>query len=209
MESRSHWLERNVSTRSVLLARDGRRQSRNNATSAAWKRRRVLASFEEKWLAAAPMADSTRAMHRSIFERELLPFGEAAFLPKSRLTISEHFSARSFPLPRRSTVATSSSRFTASCSDFVRVATLIEALISAFVSEDRYITKSTIVEAFFCYRRHAAHPPKRSPYPSLRRSRWSVVAGNAAKARGRKKCSLRLSSNQFCLRLRCPRQCLL
>jgi integrase len=29
--------------------------------------------FGEKWLTAAPMADSTRAMRRSIFERELLP----------------------------------------------------------------------------------------------------------------------------------------
>jgi hypothetical protein len=29
--------------------------------------------FGEKWLLSAPMADSTRAMRRSIFERELLP----------------------------------------------------------------------------------------------------------------------------------------
>ena len=29
--------------------------------------------FGEKWLQAAPMADSTRAMRRAIFERELLP----------------------------------------------------------------------------------------------------------------------------------------
>jgi hypothetical protein len=29
--------------------------------------------FGEKWLTAGPMADSTRAMRRSIFERELLP----------------------------------------------------------------------------------------------------------------------------------------
>jgi integrase len=29
--------------------------------------------FGEKWLTAAPMADSTRAMRRAIFERELLP----------------------------------------------------------------------------------------------------------------------------------------
>src|SRR3546814_743205 len=29
--------------------------------------------FGEKWLTGAPMADSTRAMRRSIFERELLP----------------------------------------------------------------------------------------------------------------------------------------
>jgi len=29
--------------------------------------------FGEKWLTAAPMADSTRAMRRTIFARELLP----------------------------------------------------------------------------------------------------------------------------------------
>ena len=34
---------------------------------------RSFGEFGEKWLTAAPMADSTRAMRRSIFERELLP----------------------------------------------------------------------------------------------------------------------------------------
>lgn len=34
---------------------------------------RSLGEFGEKWLTAAPMADSTRAMRRAIFERELLP----------------------------------------------------------------------------------------------------------------------------------------
>src|SRR6201996_4142241 len=34
---------------------------------------RSFGEFGEKWLTAAPMADSTRAMRRAIFERELLP----------------------------------------------------------------------------------------------------------------------------------------
>src|ERR1700761_8019913 len=34
---------------------------------------RSFGELGEKWLVAAPMADSTRAMRRSIFERELLP----------------------------------------------------------------------------------------------------------------------------------------
>lgn len=37
------------------------------------KEARSFGEFGEKWLTAAPMADSTRAMRRSIFERELLP----------------------------------------------------------------------------------------------------------------------------------------
>jgi integrase len=37
------------------------------------KEARCFGEFGEKWLTAAPMADSTRAMRRSIFERELLP----------------------------------------------------------------------------------------------------------------------------------------
>lgn len=44
---------------------------------AAEKRRikeaKCFGEFGEKWLKLAPMADSTRAMRRSIFERELLP----------------------------------------------------------------------------------------------------------------------------------------
>lgn len=36
--------------------------------------------FGEKWLQASPMADSTRAMRRSIFERELLPSWRARLL---------------------------------------------------------------------------------------------------------------------------------
>jgi integrase len=38
--------------------------------------------FGEKWLTAAPMADSTRAMRRSIFERELLPVWRNRLLPE-------------------------------------------------------------------------------------------------------------------------------
>lgn len=37
------------------------------------KEAKSFSQFGEKWLTAAPMADSTRAMRRSIFERELLP----------------------------------------------------------------------------------------------------------------------------------------
>jgi len=37
------------------------------------KESRSFGEFGEKWLTGAPMADSTRAMRRSIFERELLP----------------------------------------------------------------------------------------------------------------------------------------
>ena len=37
------------------------------------KEAKSFGEFGEKWLTAAPMADSTRAMRRAIFERELLP----------------------------------------------------------------------------------------------------------------------------------------
>lgn len=37
------------------------------------KEAKSFGEFGEKWLTAAPMADSTRAMRRSIFARELLP----------------------------------------------------------------------------------------------------------------------------------------
>ncbi len=39
------------------------------------KEAQSFGEFGEKWLVNAPMADSTRAMRRSIFEREPLPFG--------------------------------------------------------------------------------------------------------------------------------------
>src|SRR6202795_4888694 len=37
------------------------------------KEAKSFGQFGEKWLTAAPMADSTRAMPRTIYERELLP----------------------------------------------------------------------------------------------------------------------------------------
>src|SRR3546814_12403972 len=37
------------------------------------KEAKSFGEFGERWLVKAPMADSTRAMRRSIFERELLP----------------------------------------------------------------------------------------------------------------------------------------
>jgi len=53
-------------------------EGRSPAIEKQRERRRLLEAksfgeFGEKWLTAAPMADSTRAMRRSIFERELLP----------------------------------------------------------------------------------------------------------------------------------------
>src|SRR6202795_2144505 len=53
-------------------------EGRSPAIEKQREKRRILEArsfgeFGEKWLTAAPMADSTRAMRRSIFERELLP----------------------------------------------------------------------------------------------------------------------------------------
>jgi integrase len=53
-------------------------EGRSPAIEKQREKRRLLEAksfgqFGEKWLSAAPMADSTRAMRRSIFERELLP----------------------------------------------------------------------------------------------------------------------------------------
>lgn len=44
------------------------------------KEAKSFGEFGEKWLVNAPMADSTRAMRRSIFERELLPVWRAIAL---------------------------------------------------------------------------------------------------------------------------------
>ena len=44
------------------------------------KEAKSFGQFGEKWLQAAPMADSTRAMRRSIFERELLPIWKSRLL---------------------------------------------------------------------------------------------------------------------------------
>ena len=53
-------------------------EGRSPAIEKQREKRRLLEAksfgeFGEKWLTAAPMADSTRAMRRAIFERELLP----------------------------------------------------------------------------------------------------------------------------------------
>src|SRR3984893_7640848 len=53
-------------------------EGRSPAIEKQREKRRLLEAksfgeLGEKWLTAAPMADSTRAMRRSIFERELLP----------------------------------------------------------------------------------------------------------------------------------------
>ncbi|TGV15220.1 site-specific integrase [Mesorhizobium sp. M8A.F.Ca.ET.173.01.1.1] len=70
---------------SLALARerclDARRDIRDGRSPAIEKQRekrrikeaKSFGEFGEKWLTAGPMADSTRAMRRSIFDRELLP----------------------------------------------------------------------------------------------------------------------------------------
>src|SRR6516225_2754722 len=63
------------------LCIDARRAIKEGRSPAIEKQRakrrlmeaKAFGEFGEKWLTAAPMADSTRAMRRSIFERELLP----------------------------------------------------------------------------------------------------------------------------------------
>jgi hypothetical protein len=54
------------------------REGRSPAIEKQREKRRIkeaksFGHFGEKWLIAGPMADSTRAMRRSVFERELLP----------------------------------------------------------------------------------------------------------------------------------------
>ncbi len=80
-------LSRQVRPRWISLARarelclDARRaisEGRSPAVEKQREKRRIkeaksFGEFGEKWLAGAPMADSTRAMRRSIFERELMP----------------------------------------------------------------------------------------------------------------------------------------
>ncbi|ESY75722.1 tyrosine-type recombinase/integrase [Mesorhizobium sp. M0051] len=61
-----------------LDARSLIREGRSPAIEKQRAKRRLkeaksFGEFGEKWFTAAPMADSTRAMRRSIFERELLP----------------------------------------------------------------------------------------------------------------------------------------
>src|SRR6267378_3754157 len=62
-------------------------EGRSPAIEKQREKRRLLEAksfgeFGEKWLTAAPMADSTRAMRRSIFERELLPVWRNRLLPE-------------------------------------------------------------------------------------------------------------------------------
>ena len=61
-----------------LDARRAIRERRSPAIEKQRDKRRIkeaksFGQFGEKWLTAAPMADSTRAMRRTIYERELLP----------------------------------------------------------------------------------------------------------------------------------------
>jgi hypothetical protein len=61
-----------------LDARRAIREGRSPAIEKQREKRRLkeaksFGEFGEKWLVNAPMADSTRAMRRAIFERELLP----------------------------------------------------------------------------------------------------------------------------------------
>jgi integrase len=61
-----------------LDARRAIREGRSPAIEKQRDKRRIkeaksFGQFGEKWLTAAPMADSTRAMRRTIYERELLP----------------------------------------------------------------------------------------------------------------------------------------
>lgn len=46
------------------------------------KEAKSFGEFGERWMTTAPMADSTRAMRRSIFERELLPVWRHRLLPE-------------------------------------------------------------------------------------------------------------------------------
>jgi integrase len=77
---------------SLALARekclDAKREVREGRSPAIEKQRekrrikeaKSFGEFGEKWLTAGPMADSTRAMRRSIFERELLPIWKTRLL---------------------------------------------------------------------------------------------------------------------------------
>ncbi|TPK85668.1 DUF4102 domain-containing protein [Mesorhizobium sp. B2-4-13] len=63
------------------------REGRSPAIEKQREKRRIketksFGEFGEKWLTAGPMADSTRAMRRSIFERELLPIWRNRLLPE-------------------------------------------------------------------------------------------------------------------------------
>ena len=70
-----------------LDARRAIREGRSPAIEKQRDKRRIkeaksFGQFGEKWLTAAPMADSTRAMRRTIYERELLPVWRNRLLPE-------------------------------------------------------------------------------------------------------------------------------
>jgi hypothetical protein len=76
------------------LCIDARRAIKEGRSPAIEKQRakrrlmeaKAFGEFGEKWLTAAPMADSTRAVRRSIFERELLPPWRKRYFPRLRRT---------------------------------------------------------------------------------------------------------------------------
>lgn len=70
-----------VSAKAPLTERD-EAEGRSPAIEKQREKRRIkeaksFGEFGEKWLAGAPMADSTRAMRHSIFEWELMPVWRA------------------------------------------------------------------------------------------------------------------------------------
>ncbi|MBB6408948.1 hypothetical protein HNQ71_001592 [Mesorhizobium sangaii] len=73
MESRSRWREKKCLDAKRAIA-DGRSPAiEKQRDKRRLKEAKSFGEFGEKWLTSAPMADSTRAMRRAIFERELLP----------------------------------------------------------------------------------------------------------------------------------------
>ena len=72
------------------LCIDARRAIKEGRSPAIEKQRakrrsmeaKSFGEFGERWLASAPMADSTRAMRRSIFERDLKPIWAKRLLPE-------------------------------------------------------------------------------------------------------------------------------
>ena len=95
---------------------------RSSAIEKQREKRRLLEAksfgqFRETWLTAAPMADSTRAMRRAIFERVLLPAWRNRLLTEiTPDDLRAHCGRSSNEAHRRprSMFVTSSNRFTAS-----------------------------------------------------------------------------------------------
>ena len=78
-----------------LDAKRAVREGRSPAIEKQREKRRLkeaksFGQFGEKWLDKAPMADSTRAMRRSIFDRELLPVWRNRLLREVR-RLAAHF----------------------------------------------------------------------------------------------------------------------